>query len=172
MKKILVSILTIAVFCTVYSQSTTKIECTVIYTGKAITGSWKGQTIASGNLTINPLSGKICTKAESFSSQNEKRDSHMRDVLETTKYPLICFTPQSFDGSIEGGDITIKGFYELHGVTKPAEIKGNIVRNGSAFTFQGSSSINLSDFQIERPGMLGIKMNDFVSLTFQAKGSL
>lgn len=102
----------------------------------------------------NESSVKVNIDTASVDSNHAARDKHLRskDFLEVDKFPQASFVSTSF--AEDGKNITLKGKFTLHGVTKDIVIKGHHVGAGAdpwgGFRrgFEGSTTIALKDYNI------------------------
>ena len=98
----------------------------------------------------------VTIKTTSISTENEKRDGHLRsaDFFDAQKYPEITFVSKSFEKK-SANEYQITGELTMHGISNPMVISakymgqakdpwGNI-RQG----FKGTATINRTDFGIE-----------------------
>jgi polyisoprenoid-binding protein YceI len=98
-------------------------------------------------------------KTASLFTNHAERDKHImsKDFLDTGKYPEAKFVSTAVKSTGEKtADVT--GDLTLHGVTKPIVIKatfngeGKDPWGGYRAGFNGTSTLNLSDFGIKGPG--------------------
>jgi polyisoprenoid-binding protein YceI len=108
-----------------------------------------------------PEASKISVelKTASLFTNHAERDKHIssKDFLDVSKYPEAKFVSTSVKSTGEKtADVT--GDLTLHGVTKPIVIKatfngeGKDPWGGYRAGFNGTSTLNLSDFGIKGPG--------------------
>lgn len=159
---------------------------TVEFTSKAPIENIVGITNQiTGSITFDPenlqknASGKIQVDLRTLNSGIALRDEHMRseNYLNTEKFPFATF---EFDSPVETGilnlkpnetvSVSLKGKFELHGVTKEIVIQGNAslyneVKElteygypGEMFNFDGDFKVKLQDFNIKRPEFLIMKL--------------
>ena len=90
----------------------------------SVEGSIEGMTgtIAFTEDTLEESSFAVCIKPETIDTDNEKRDSHLKneDFFSVTEHTTVCFQSSSITKS-KSGYLT-KGKLILHGVTKEIEI--------------------------------------------------
>ncbi|MBT3231832.1 MAG: YceI family protein [Calditrichaeota bacterium] len=141
--------------------------------------------LVTGSITFDPENlqnnafGKIQVDLRTLNSGIELRDEHMRSekYLNTQKFPFATFV---FDSPVETGilnlkpgetiSISLKGKFDLHGITKDIVIQGdaslyNAVKElaeygypGEMFNFDGHFKVKLQDFNINRPEFLIMKL--------------
>jgi len=103
-------------------------------------------------------------RVDCFDSGNSNRDSHALEVTEALKYPKITFTSTKIQQDQYG--INIEGNLNFHGVTKPVSFKA-LKFSGGFFVVDGNFTVKLSDFNVERPSLLGIKTEDLMKISFK-----
>jgi polyisoprenoid-binding protein YceI len=176
MKNILIIGLFVLGFQTiVLAQEKRKIEAnkknsSVSYAMKHPMHDWDAKTKeAKAVIVYNDKSQKIEAAAviipvKSFDSGNSNRDSHALEVLDALKIPNVTFTGANIVET--GNDLLIKGNLSFHGVTKPVEIKATRALNKKSLKIVGSFLVNMNDYKIDPPGLMGIKTNENIKLSF------
>lgn len=123
-------------------------------------GSW----VVEGN---DSKKSKITLDLNALDTGIPLRNKHLRDnYLQISKFPEAVLTDvDAADIANPGKKNTFKANLELHGVKKPIEgtyeVKGNV--------YSGEFSIDVVDFNVERPTFMGVKVVDKVFLTFKFK---
>jgi polyisoprenoid-binding protein YceI len=101
------------------------------------------------------------------------RDKHLRDYLETDKYPKAKLTVDKSKLKLPPNDKTTKGEatgqLSLHGVTKPFKFSYKANRTGSDYHVQGLAQIDLRDHDIKVPCYLGVCVQPEVKLKVKFK---
>jgi len=100
----------------------------------------------------NKSSIQVTIDTASVDSNHALRDKHLRskDFLLVDRYPQAKFVSTSFQE--KGKEITLKGKFTLHGVTKDIVIKGRHIGAGKdpwggyRMGFEGTTSIKLKDY--------------------------
>lgn len=100
----------------------------------------------------NKSSVQVTIDTASVDSNHALRDKHLRskDFLLVDRYPQAKFVSTSFQEN--GKEITLKGKFTLHGVTKDIVIKGRHIGAGKdpwggyRMGFEGTTSIKLKDY--------------------------
>jgi polyisoprenoid-binding protein YceI len=113
--------------------------------------------------TINQVA--VSLKVNAFDSGNANRDSHAIEVLEGLKYPKVTFTSNKIKN--DNNTLTAEGNLNFHGITKPVTISVSRTDSDKQIVLDGKFDILLSQFQIERPSLFGIKTRDEVKLSFK-----
>ncbi len=104
-------------------------------------------------------------KLSTFDSHDANRDSHGLEIMEAIKYPTVTFASQQITAN-PGGTMTVTGKLTFHGITKPITMQATQQTNGGKLTVTGGFVYNLSDFNLDRPALLGLKTDDGVKMTF------
>lgn len=106
----------------------------------------------------------VSVKVSSFDSKNANRDSHMIEVTEAIKFPNITFSGKvtSWDGSL----LTVTGELTFHGVTRPLSFEVKTAEKGDKLEVTGGFSVNLTEFNIQRPTLMGLPTNDEIKVDF------
>lgn len=108
------------------------------------------------------VNGTVVIDAASFDSGIGKRDEHIREILETGKYPAIEFAVTSVepvtpgDVSSYAGSKTVRGSLTVRGVTKEVSIPVTVKAEGESFIIDGAVEVKYTDFGIEPPTFAGI----------------
>jgi polyisoprenoid-binding protein YceI len=98
----------------------------------------------------------VSIKTASISTDNDKRDSHLRsaDFFDAETYPEITFVSKSFEKG-DGNQYKITGDLTMHGVTKQviidAKFMGQVkdMRGNLRQGFKGTTTINRYDFGVK-----------------------
>lgn len=90
------------------------------------------------------------------------RNRHMREnYLHTDKYPKTYFEGYITDSQkINDNEykVMVKGKMFIHGVTKEMSINGTILKKNDNLNIKSNFSVNLSDFNIEIPKLMFMKI--------------
>ena len=130
-----------------------------------------GNALASSiNLNQNSLSGVIAFSLTSLKTGIDLRDEHMKEkYLQVKKYPYAKLTinqlslPASWSlKNPKVSSLPFKAQLQLHGVTK--DVTGSFVIEDEKLKTNAEFEINLSDFGIEIPSYLGVKVADVVKI--------
>lgn len=103
--------------------------------------------------------------AASLDSGDANRDANMRDVLEVSKYPFIVFKAiGNVPPALQPGkavEVPLRGELDLHGVKKPIELLARVeLADGGAVHLQAVTHFSLEAFNIARPSLLLVKLED------------
>lgn len=107
----------------------------------------------------------VSLKVDAFDSGNANRDSHALEVLEGLKYPKVTFTSNKLKK--DSNTLTAEGNLTFHGITKPITITVTRTDSDKKIMLDGKFDILLSQFQVERPSLFGLKTKDEVKLSFK-----
>lgn len=150
---------------------------TVTYAAKHPLHNWEGVSrdvngaMIYNDETKQPESIAISIKVASFDSNNNNRDSHAIEVLDGIKYPNVTFSGSDVKVG-ENGALTAKGNLTFHGVAKPVVLQATRKEAGGKMTLTGEFPVNMSDYSIERPSLMGLKTEDGMILRFNVVFSL
>jgi polyisoprenoid-binding protein YceI len=116
---------------------------------------------------------QVQTKVAEFDSGNDNRDAHMKEAVEAAKYPTVVFKGVT-DGvqlPAEKGqklNVTLKGQLTFHGVTRPIEVPITLERvDEQRLTADATFSISLTEFKVERPELLLVKVDDKMDIVMK-----
>ena len=110
----------------------------------------------------------------SFDSGDANRDSNMREVLESSRFPFVVLkgTTSLVMPAGAGAAIPTKleGELEFHGVKQRVEVPATLefAADGSACV-RGHVELSLDAYRIERPSLLMIKLDDLCKIDFDLK---
>lgn len=144
---------------------------TITYSARHPLHKWEGVShdvncaLIYNDETKQPETVAVSLKVVSFDSDNNNRDSHAIEVLEGLKYPNVTFVSSDIKAS-ENGALTAKGTLTFHGVAKPATLQAVRKDAGGKMTITGEFPVNMSDHNIERPSLMGLKTEDAMILRF------
>ncbi len=150
---------------------------TVTYSAKHPLHKWDGVSkdvnaaMMYNDDTKQPETVAVSIKVASFDSDNNNRDSHAIEVLDGLKYPNVTFVSSDIKAG-ENGLLTAKGTLTFHGVAKPATLQATCKEAGGKLTLTGEFPVSLTDHNIERPSLMGLKTDDAMILRFNVVFSL
>jgi hypothetical protein len=101
-----------------------------------------------------------------FDSGNSNRDSHAMEVIDAITFPYATFSSTSIAQS--GDSLTIAGKLTFHGITR--DIIATAVSKWLPYRLEvrGGFSVSLIAFNIERPSLLMIPVQDTLHFSFVA----
>ncbi len=141
----------------------------ITYYGSHYTSDWQGHSSGvSGRIVFNAVnqianSCSLRVDLTTFDSGNSNRDSNMLTYLDVFQYSDVLFVSNEI--SVEGINASIKGQLTFHGITKYLNLKADISFT-DGFNAEGSFTILLSDYEVERPALLFKKIADEMKLKF------
>ena len=158
----------IALFGTIVSQDLEITSSQIVYSGNHPLHAWTGvSTEASGSITYNENSETGSVRIEvplsSFDSKLSSRDSNMLYYTEALDYPAVVF--QSSKVTVGRTSAGIEGKLTFHGVTRPLKVTASFDKKNKIV--KGDFSIQLSDFEVERPSLLFVKIDDDIAINFK-----
>jgi polyisoprenoid-binding protein YceI len=115
-------------------------------------------------------SASVRIDVTTFDSGNSNRDSHAMEVIDAITYPDVQFTSTSI--TQRGDSLQAAGKLTFHGVPKEIVISALAAWSGTKLIVQGSFDLSLTEFKIERPSLLLIKVDDTLKFSLHAVFSL
>lgn len=116
----------------------------------------------SGTVSGNSITNvKFVMPAKNLKSTKGKMmDNKAYSALNADKAPNITFTATS----IPVGKSNVSGKLTIAGTTKTVSIPVTVTKSGSSYTIVASETIKMSDFGMQRPGFMGVKTGDVVTV--------
>lgn len=121
------------------------------------------QTAVAMEDGVTTLKGEVRVAMIDFISDNKKRDEHMYETVESSKFSDAVYDIESVKKETDGS-YTIDGKMKLHGVERPLSFKGEIVDDGSTVSISLKSAFNMTDFNIEAPCLMFMCVREDVDL--------
>jgi len=114
------------------------------------------------NLTIKPF--RITIPYLKMDTGNQNRDSHMLEVLGYPIYKeiLVEINPVKIQENT-----TFEGWITIKGIRKPIKSIASIEKQNNLYIVKGKANIVLTEFQIERPSLLGLAVEDLVEVNYE-----
>lgn len=151
-------------------------ESTIGFIGSKVTGSHAGgfKNFAG---TLQVAGGKIVGTPEikialtSLWSDNDRLTGHLKspDFFDVATYPVATFTVTKLEPA--GGQHTVTGNLDLHGVTKSISFPAAIQVSDAAVTVKAEFAINRKDFNINYPGRPNDLIRDNVVIQLDLKAT-
>ena len=118
----------------------------------------------------NPELSKVDLSVPVFSidSKNSNRDSNMLDVIEDYFYPIVSFTSSRIEK--KDSQYLVIGNLFFHGVTKEVSLPVDLLIEDDRVIVKSNFEIRLSDYQIKRPSLLAIRINNVITIEFYLVG--
>ena len=139
------------------------------YTGKHFLHKWSAENknisglIQIENETISNIG--VIAKVSDFRSGNSNLDSNSLRVLDALKFPNVIFKSTSIKQDNE--QIMIDGIMNFHGIEKDINISAKVVQVDGSIQLSGKFSVYLTEFLIDRPSLLTMKVDDEINLEFE-----
>lgn len=148
---------------------------TVSYTGHHMLHDFTGVT-SEFNLTLNcsenQCSADIAIPLESFDSGNPSRDSNMLYYTKAWDYPDVRLISSPFRLPESNTDMKIHGKLEFHGFKNDVELDIYFEKINDQWAVSGGFKVPLSAYEVDRPSLLMIKIEDDVDIEFNLNGIL
>ena len=104
-----------------------------------------------------------------FSSGNDSRDSNMLIYCKAFDFPNIRFESKSIQ--VNTNTLDIKGTIEFAGERKEIKTVAQLkALEDDQFSIEGEFGVMLSEFDIDRPSLLFVKMEDLVLIKYSIQG--
>tara|TARA_B100000676_G_scaffold50840_1_gene49987 strand:- start:257 stop:781 length:525 start_codon:yes stop_codon:yes gene_type:complete len=139
------------------------------YTGKHFLHKWSAENknisglIQIENEAISNIG--VVAKVSDFRSGNSNLDSNSLRVLDALQFPNVIFKSTSINQ--ENGQIKIDGIMNFHGIEKDISISAKLVQLEESILLSGKFSVYLTEFLIDRPSLLTMKVDDEINLEFE-----
>ena len=108
----------------------------------------------------------VSAKISTFDSKNANRDSHTMEVTEALKYPSVTFASTAIAKDGEN-KLQVSGVLTFHGVNKNITFEAEQKNNGKSLEINGGFTIKMTDYNIERPSLMGIAADDDIKIKFK-----
>jgi polyisoprenoid-binding protein YceI len=157
---------------TTYSINVQKSELrfTIVHKFHKVKGVSK---LVQGKARLKPDGGlQVMVRAPigSFESGDGNRDEHMRETLEEPRFPYVTYKGVA---KLAGGalpptlDLVLDGELEFHGRKHPEKVTVHLDNAGPKGAHaKGHFVVSLDRYQIERPSLLFIKIDDACPIDF------
>lgn len=136
--------------------------------------------LKSGIIKFNPetgqASGLVVVDATSGQTGSTGRDKKMnKDVLESSKYPEITFTPTRVQGHLPpqaDSEIGLQGIFSLHGGNHEITLSAHIHSSDERLTIDSHFSIPYVKWGLQNPSNFILRVNDSVDVDLHAVGRI
>jgi polyisoprenoid-binding protein YceI len=98
-----------------------------------------------------------------FDSGNSNRDSHAMEAIDALTYPDVTFKSTAIHQN--GDSLAVEGNLSFHGVTNNISMNGSLKWSSSRIDARGNFNLSLTAFNIDRPSLLMIAVNDTLHFT-------
>jgi|TARA_X000000950_G_scaffold271881_1_gene353724 polyisoprenoid-binding protein YceI len=141
------------------------------YEGKHLLHDWDGiNQKVKGIAVVDEATDEIVKIAllanvRDFDSNNSSRDAHALEVLEALQYPEIKF----YSDEIKYNSKTVRfsGSLEFHGISITQSIEADLSKTELGTELLGEFQLIPSDFGIELPSFLSVKMKDLLRINYR-----
>jgi polyisoprenoid-binding protein YceI len=141
------------------------------YEGKHLLHDWDGiNQKVKGIAVVDEATNEIVKIAllanvRDFDSNNSSRDAHALEVLEALQYPEIKF----YSDEIKYNSKTVRfsGSLEFHGISITQSIEADLSKTELGTELLGEFQLIPSDFGIELPSFLSVKMKDLLRINYR-----
>ncbi len=121
----------------------------------------------TSHLTMNgdptTIKGSIDVSIKSLKSDNDGRDEHMHEAINSSGFPVATYTVSSVAKA--GNGYKMNGTLKFHGVSKPLAINADIKQSGKKVSIKGNASFKMSSYGVTPPKLLLITVRDQVDLS-------
>ena len=162
-------------FLSFLNASNYKVEKSQItYLGDHYLHKWEGSTSdITGNVLYDDKTKQyncsVTVPLSTFSSGNDSRDSNMLIYCKAFDFPNITFNSTSI--KVNKRSLDIEGELTFAGVVKEIKTKAQLNSlDNNLFASEGELNIILSDFDVERPSLLFVEIEDLVKIQYSIKG--
>lgn len=122
--------------------------------------SYEGQFKLKGPFTVT-------IPYRDMKTGNGNRDSHMMEVLGYPDHQSVVARITGAEPSADG--LRITGALSINGVSKPFQTLATLKEDQGSIVISGTTSVLLSDFQVEPPSLLGMSIEDRVVIRYRFK---
>ena len=141
------------------------------YFGSHAMHNWSGtSTQAKTSVSYNDSkeNGSVIVRVrlDSFDSKLYSRDSNMLYYTDAIEFPEVVF--KSTQAKVVNDSIYIEGNLTFHGITRKVKTSAFITLDEYP-SVNGTFDINLSDFNVQRPSLMFIKIKDRIRIDYSFK---
>lgn len=134
--------------------------------------------ISDAKINLDRLSGeaampfKVVIPSASTDTAHGKRDTAMRKMLESDKYPEIIWEAESVNCDISdtsGAAVCqADGMLTIRNITKPSSFEVVLSMTDDAISAAGNWTLNRDDFELKTPSVLGIiRVDKEITINFE-----
>ncbi len=128
--------------------------------------STQAKTSVSYNDSKENGSVIVRVRLDSFDSKLYSRDSNMLYYTDAIEFPEVVF--KSTQAKVVNDSIYIEGNLTFHGITKKVKTSA-FIKLDEYPSVNGTFDINLSDFDVQRPSLMFIKIKDRIRIDYSFK---
>ncbi|EMY76432.1 YceI-like domain protein [Leptospira weilii serovar Ranarum str. ICFT] len=121
---------------------------------------------AEGNADLKSKKFSFQINLNDLNVPNRLMNRHMHEnYLETERFPNVVFNGNISKWDVSSKTVIVEGDFILHGITKKnVRIQGNFVEKGKDLWIRADFEILLSDFKIEIPKLVILKLNEKIKI--------
>jgi hypothetical protein len=150
-----------------------RLSYTIVHKFHKVKGESK---LVQGKAVVKPdgtLQLMVRAPVSSFESGDGNRDQNMRETMHESKYPYVVYKGV---GTLKDGatvlppklDLVLQGELDFHGRKQSEKVTVHVESNGpSAVHATGHFVISLERYQVEKPSLLLIKIDDACAIDFE-----
>ena len=164
----------IFLYCSINAKNYKIDSSLVTYFGNHVLHKWEGSTSdVQGEVLFNEVKNhyecNISIPLSTFSSGNDSRDSNMLIYCKAFDFPNISF--QSTSIKVKKSSLEIEGKIGFAGNEKEVKTKAQLNSiDNNMFSIEGELNILLSEFNVERPSLLFVEIEDLVKIKYSIQG--
>ncbi len=123
-------------------------------------------TVALDTATQQIMQVSAEVDVTTFDSGNSNRDSHAMEAIDAITYPAARFASTSI--TRRGDSLSVTGILTFHGVSKEVVARVRQLWSAGRLEVDGGFDVSLTAFNIERPSLLLIPVEDRLAFSFRA----
>jgi polyisoprenoid-binding protein YceI len=117
-----------------------------------------------------PPGGLVQLDISAMRSGNPLIDREAERRLDIRRYPTVTGELTRLEATKEDGRFDAAGDLTFHGATRPIEGRLRIVRHDDELALSGSTRIDVTDFGVQPPSLLVVKVHKVVTVELAAVG--
>ncbi|HMB41361.1 MAG TPA: YceI family protein [Balneolaceae bacterium] len=110
---------------------------------------------------------------QTLDTGNGRRDQDMYSTLNVEDHPFAEFTGElttEFNQNSETAqNVSVEGDFTVNGVTREISVDGELTLNGDVLKLSAGWIINITDYDIEPPGILFYKVDEEMDIEIEAE---
>jgi polyisoprenoid-binding protein YceI len=134
--------------------------------------------VTRGQIRIDPTTGEargsIVADARSAKTGNDGRDDRMHEeILESSKYPQIEFSPRQVAGSVNTNgrsNVQLRGVIDIHGRQQEISVPINVEFTAEDWSAEATFPVPYVKWGLKNPSTLFLRVKDTVTVTVHAAG--
>lgn len=147
------------------AQKITQKATTVLVSGTSPMHDWEmngSDATFSGTINGNVISNATFSMAAKNlkSKKGRMMDNKAYGALKAEKFPNVTFSASS----INIGKSSVSGTLTIAGVSKNISLPVNVIKKGDSYIIDGKQSLKLSDYGMDRPGFMGVRTGDEITV--------